>query len=167
MLLGVPLIHSAPISEGSPPTQCRSVLVVEDDLVLAGIVEDGLIRMGYETRVANNLAAGFNFVQERLPELWILDLSLPDGRGWTLLHDIRDRCPESDLPQVLVGSAEISRSDLKANRIGHHIANRSPSPLCARSWRSWRLSAPTASPPDGGIGQTQRRRFGVVPRQSL
>ncbi len=102
--------------------QCRSVLVVEDDLVLAGIVEDGLIQMGYETRVANNLSTGLDLVEERLPELLILDLSLPDGGGWTLLHDIRARYPESDHPQVLVMSAEISRSDLKANRIGHYIA---------------------------------------------
>ncbi len=102
--------------------QRRSVLVVEDDAILSALVETSLSQMGYDTRAAYSLTMALDLVQERLPELLILDLALPDGRGWSLLRDIRNTFPESEHPAVLVMSADVSRSELRENDVDNYLA---------------------------------------------
>lgn len=59
------------------------ILVIEDDLALADVLEFVLRRAGFETVLAHDGLAGLEFWQEGDPDLVILDLNLPkmDGMG--------------------------------------------------------------------------------------
>lgn len=66
-----------------------SVLSIDDDKDLQIVVEDYLLNAGYNVIVAQDLASGLE--KSSLPSLDIvlLDLSLPDGEGMTIIPQIK------------------------------------------------------------------------------
>ena len=66
-----------------------SLLMIEDDTRLAGMVADYLGANGYEVSHASDGTSGLNQLQQSLPELVILDLMLPDMDGLQVCQRIR------------------------------------------------------------------------------
>ena len=100
----------------------RSVLVVEDDVVLCMAMGAALARRGYDTRTAHSVADGIDLASEQLPELVILDISLPDGLGWSVLDGIRSVHPDSELSVVVATSDRITRSQLREYQVQRLIS---------------------------------------------
>jgi DNA-binding NarL/FixJ family response regulator len=73
----------------------KSALIVEDILCTAESMSQCLQKVfpGIQIRVANTLASAIQQVNEALPDIILLDLGLPDGRGSNLLlhRNINDR----------------------------------------------------------------------------
>ncbi len=65
------------------------VLLIDDDVRLAGMVSDYLCASGYRVGHAANAATGLERLQQALPELVILDLMLPDMDGLQVCQRIR------------------------------------------------------------------------------
>lgn len=63
-----------------------NLLLVEDDLSLRDFICDELNLAGYEVLTAANLEEGKRLLMDRLPDIVVTDLKLPDGRGDTLLE---------------------------------------------------------------------------------
>jgi cobalt-zinc-cadmium efflux system membrane fusion protein len=76
-----------------------TVLVVEDDEVLLGVVSRALGRAGYVVLRAGTVAEALGLAPEA-PELALLDLALPDGNGLDLARALHARRP--DLPLLLM-----------------------------------------------------------------
>ena len=66
-----------------------SLLMIEDDSRLAGMVADYLGANGYDVSHASDGTSGLNQLQQSLPELVILDLMLPDVDGLQVCQRIR------------------------------------------------------------------------------
>ena len=66
-----------------------SLLMIEDDERLAGMVSDYLGASGYVVHHAPDAGAGLEQLQHALPELVILDLMLPDMDGLQVCQRIR------------------------------------------------------------------------------
>lgn len=66
-----------------------SVLVVEDEPTIADVVARYLRRAGYETDVVGDGAAALAAVEERQPDLVVLDIMLPSLSGLEVLRRIR------------------------------------------------------------------------------
>ncbi len=66
-----------------------SVLVVEDEPTIAEIVARYMRRAGYDARVAPDGAQALARVQERRPDLVVLDLMLPQMDGLEVMRQIR------------------------------------------------------------------------------
>ena len=80
------------------------ILIVEDDEDVARINARMLKRRGYDVRLAFTVAEALVFMSETTPDLYILDVELPDGDGFSLCRLIRK---ESDVPVLfLTGKAE-------------------------------------------------------------
>ncbi|NIC42542.1 response regulator [Aquabacterium sp. A08] len=65
------------------------LLMIEDDARLAGMVAEYLARHGLTLAHAGDAAAGLAAVQQRLPDLVILDLMLPDLDGLEVCRRLR------------------------------------------------------------------------------
>lgn len=102
--------------------QKRSVLVVEDDVALCAAMEMLLLQSGYDTRTAHSVSDGIELTRERLPELVILDISLPDGLGWSVLDHLRSAHPENDISVVVATSDRITRSQLREYQVQRYIS---------------------------------------------
>lgn len=67
------------------------VLVVEDEEDLAFLLRQNLEQQGYAVTTCARVAEAERAVAAAAPELLLLDVNLPDGTGFDLLRDLRDR----------------------------------------------------------------------------
>jgi len=82
------------------------ILIVEDDKDMAQLCARLLERHGYDTLVAYSVSESQVFLSENSPDLYILDIGLPDGDGMSLCKIIRQK---SDAPVVFyTGRSEVS-----------------------------------------------------------
>lgn len=65
------------------------ILLLEDDLSLCEIIEEYLSDEGYEVSVCDNAKEALNLAYEKHFELWILDVKVPLGDGFSLLKELR------------------------------------------------------------------------------
>lgn len=65
------------------------VLVVEDDPTVSEVVASYLSRAGHEVRTAATVAGAESAAAERVPEVVVLDVMLPDGTGLELCSRLR------------------------------------------------------------------------------
>jgi CheY-like chemotaxis protein len=89
---------SAVLSVGSRP----SVLVVDDETVMQGLLQDILSSEGYDVALASNGQEGLERISELHPDLVVLDLMMPVLDGWAVLRALEG---QSDVPPVIVLSA--------------------------------------------------------------
>ncbi|MEA2369738.1 MAG: two-component system, OmpR family, response regulator VicR [Solirubrobacteraceae bacterium] len=68
-----------------------SILVVDDEPTIAEVVSRYLVRAGYEVRSVSDGVAALDAVDERRPDLVVLDLMLPGIDGLEVMRRIRDR----------------------------------------------------------------------------
>ncbi|MDR2515276.1 MAG: response regulator transcription factor [Christensenellaceae bacterium] len=65
------------------------ILMVEDDAELARLNARFLARKGYALRLAGGAAEALALARECAPDLFILDVMLPDGDGFSLCEELR------------------------------------------------------------------------------
>lgn len=82
----------------SPKTK---VLVIEDSPAVAEVQTQLLEKNGYESRHAETGAAGLQVLKEWQPDILLLDVTLPDTDGITILKEIQTWAPQNR-PDILV-----------------------------------------------------------------
>ena len=101
----------APEQLGSSVSAVPTVLVVEDDALIASSLQRALIATGYSAPVVDSVAAAERALALDLPDLVLCDLGLPDGDGLDLIAGLRRTHPR--LP-VLVLTARDEEADVVA-----------------------------------------------------
>ncbi|TKX32779.1 two-component system response regulator DccR [Campylobacter aviculae] len=66
------------------------ILLLEDDLSLSEIIEEYLIDQGYKVYVCSNAQEALELAYEKHFDLWILDVKVPLGDGFSLLKELRE-----------------------------------------------------------------------------
>jgi len=75
------------------------ILIVEDEPSIAEVVELYLRRAGYEVQAVRDGNAALKRLEQRLPDLVVLDIMLPGVDGFSILRWLRDR---SDVPVIFI-----------------------------------------------------------------
>lgn len=90
-----------------PLTTKSPVLIVEDSVELAEVIQATLENMGIESVYETHGKNGVKRLRELNPELVIMDISLPDITGWKMLDHIKEHYTnKSDkIPPIIVISA--------------------------------------------------------------
>ncbi len=75
----------------------KSILLVEDDPFLIDIYKQKFKKSGFDISVAESSSKVFQFLEEKIPDLILLDIVLPQIDGWLILKKIRanniwDKC---------------------------------------------------------------------------
>lgn len=65
------------------------ILLLEDDLSLSEIIEEFLNDEGYEVFLCDNAQEALDMAYERHFDLWILDVKIPLGDGFSSLKELR------------------------------------------------------------------------------
>ncbi|MHB8463582.1 MAG: response regulator transcription factor [Acidimicrobiales bacterium] len=76
-----------------------ALLVVEDEAVMATVINEGLAARGYVVRVVSSGAGALAAIAESLPSVVVLDLGLPDVDGLDVCRRIR---LQSDVPIIVL-----------------------------------------------------------------
>ena len=95
-----------------------NVLLVEDDLDLASVVLASFQNAAVHMEHAATRQQAVRQCIDRPPDLLILDLTLPDGDGFTLVEWLRQQPGLRTLPLVVYSGREISDSEMVQLRLG-------------------------------------------------
>ncbi|WP_455717150.1 response regulator transcription factor [Anaerosporobacter sp.] len=79
------------------------ILVVEDDRVIATGLEYSLQQEGYEVKNAYFYKEARECIAEELFDLYLLDITLPDGNGYDLCKEVKKR---KDTPVIFLTALE-------------------------------------------------------------
>lgn len=83
------------------------ILIVEDDRVFRSVIQDNLVCEGYRVDVAGDGHAALTHVRSVLPNLILLDLTLPDADGFELFPQLN----RGGLVPIIILSARGQKPD--------------------------------------------------------
>jgi DNA-binding response OmpR family regulator len=92
-----------------------SVLVVDDDADVRGLVRELLARAGYHVTEAPDGRTALRALFVQRPDIVVLDVSMPDLNGWETLERIREL---SDVPVVMLSAHGAELEKVRALRSG-------------------------------------------------
>jgi DNA-binding response OmpR family regulator/anti-sigma regulatory factor (Ser/Thr protein kinase) len=94
------------------------VLLVEDDEDLASVIIASFQNAAVYVEHASSRQQAIRQCITRAPDLLILDLTLPDGDGFSLVEWLRNQPTLDTLPLVVYSGREISEADMAKLRLG-------------------------------------------------
>jgi CheY-like chemotaxis protein len=78
----------------------KRILVVEDNPDNRILITDVLASMGYEVLVAEDGEQGVKQAEANIPDLIMMDLSLPKKDGWTAAREIKENPALKSIPII-------------------------------------------------------------------
>jgi len=93
----------------------QTIMLVEDDTDMAQLNARLLRRRGYSVLVANNATEARDIAADASPDLFILDIGLPDGNGLRLCEEFRER---TDAPMMFLTGKTETRDKIAGLRTG-------------------------------------------------
>ena len=88
-------------------TDRSTVLIIEDDLLQIDLLHDGLTRQGFHVLSSQTGNGGLRLAKSEMPDVILLDLSLPDADGMQLCERLADDPVTSQIPIIVItGSSD-------------------------------------------------------------
>lgn len=94
----------------------NKILLIEDEDVLRDILLKGIRREGFDVSVAVDGEDGLRQIQEKKPDLVLLDMILPKMDGWEVLKRIKDRGIK--VPVIIISNSGQPVDIKKALKLG-------------------------------------------------
>ena len=88
------------------------VLVVEDDLEIAGLIREELIDAGHEVVMAKNGVEGLAAAAQHRPQVICCDVNMPQMNGLQLKKNLDQKGLLDDETRFIFVSAQASKSDV-------------------------------------------------------
>lgn len=88
------------LSPPRPEARMRTILVVDDDQNIAELLQKQLDNSGYRVSILGRGSAVKPWVQEKQPDLVLLDMILPDRDGLQVLRDLKGDPVTADVPVI-------------------------------------------------------------------
>ena len=82
----------------------KSVLVVDDDILLRRIIGERLEKEGFEVRSSADAAGAFDLIKQKKPNLILLDLVLPGIGGLEMLKQLKGSSENKNIPVVVLSN---------------------------------------------------------------
>lgn len=79
----------------------QRVMVVDDDVNICELLRLYLKKEGYEVSTANDGASAVDMVREKMPDIILLDIMMPEMDGWQTCREIRKF---SEVPIIMISA---------------------------------------------------------------
>jgi DNA-binding response OmpR family regulator len=145
--------HTELVSETNVGAQ--SILLVEDDDEIAGLLRDFLEAEGFEVRRAASGRGATDELSRARPDCVLLDVMLPDESGFEICRRLRR---DSDLPVLFLSARDGDADKIRGLGLGgddYVVKSATPGEVVARIKAVLRRAAPP-----GGIADRRRLQFG-------
>lgn len=96
----------------------KTILLVEDNALNRDMLSRRLIKRGYDIKIAVNGEEGIKMAEECLPELILMDLSLPIIDGWEATRTLKSRTKTKNIPIIALTAHAMSGDEAKAKAAG-------------------------------------------------
>ncbi len=92
----------------------QRVLIVDDEPDIRELLEITLLRMGLETRSAEDFSEATRLLHDDVFDLCLTDMKLPDGDGIALVEHIQQHCPDTPTAVITAhGSIDLAIKAMK------------------------------------------------------
>lgn len=88
----------------------KRIHILEDDKDIGYIIEFLLKDEGYELQLSSTVKEMKEKLKDSIPDLFILDVMLPDGNGIEICHDLKNDMFTKHIP-VIVMSANVTNKE--------------------------------------------------------
>ena len=92
----------------------KTILVIDDDLEVIGLIRNRLEANHYRVLTANDGVAGFALARENKPDLIVLDVVMPNMDGYTFVQEIKRNEDLKKIP-IIVITAKTDMKDIFLN----------------------------------------------------
>jgi len=99
-------------------TDKKYLIVVEDDQAYANVYQKKLTNEGFEVKIVGDGALVVKTLQERKPDLLLLDLMLPNANGFEILTQIKKNPGLKDLKVIITSNLSQEEDQKKARDLG-------------------------------------------------
>ncbi|MCC8361033.1 response regulator transcription factor [Salinimicrobium sediminilitoris] len=90
----------------------KEIFIVEDDDGIRELIEFLLVSQQYSVKTFPTARAFHKAIPGKVPDLFLLDIMLPDGNGVDLCRELKEGEKTSKIPVVLMSAhADISRTE--------------------------------------------------------
>ncbi|MGE5758186.1 MAG: response regulator [Sideroxydans sp.] len=96
----------------------KSILVIEDDLEFAKILQDMIGKRGFPVLLASNGESGVALANRYAPSAIILDVALPHIDGWRVMRSLKDNPHTRHIPVHFITCMEDRQKALSMGAIG-------------------------------------------------
>lgn len=96
----------------------KLILIVDDDPIMASILEHKLHSMGYQSLSVCDGNQALNVAKERLPDLILLDRMLPGKEGLSILKELKQDPGTVSIPVIIVSAKNRESDILEALELG-------------------------------------------------
>ncbi len=93
----------------------QKIVIIEDDKAIMNSLSDFLIAEGYTVYKAEGQKDGTRLIRECSPDCILLDISLPDGNGFSICSDVRGY---SDVPVIFLTASGDEKSVIAGLELG-------------------------------------------------
>jgi two-component system, OmpR family, alkaline phosphatase synthesis response regulator PhoP len=91
----------------------KTIYIVEDDKNISEIETFSLKNSGYEAKAFENASGFYSAISEKVPDLVLLDIMLPDDDGLTIIKKLRMNKQTKKLPVIMVTAKSLEIDAVK------------------------------------------------------
>lgn len=102
------------------------VLLVEDEPVLAEIVQESLQSRGFNVFLVDTIALAKVIYYDSQPDIIVLDVMLPDGSGFDLARQIRN--VDTEIPVIFLTSKSLPQDVVEGLKAGERLFKKTVQP---------------------------------------
>lgn len=99
--------------QGAATVGGRHVLIVDDDTDACERLREMLERDGWNVRIANNGATGLAAMADKVPDLVLVDLVMPEMDGYSFIREVRKSERYSAVPLVVMTAEDITTKKVR------------------------------------------------------
>jgi DNA-binding response OmpR family regulator len=96
----------------------KKILVVDDDLVLADLLEERLREHAYTVVVAHDTEQGVRFAHNEKPDIIILDIMMPAGGGIIAYENLKLFSDTKEIPIIFISAHDTNELKQKLFDMG-------------------------------------------------
>lgn len=95
----------------------KRILVVDDDHAIRQMYRTALTMAGFRTDTASDGMSALRMIDERRPDLIVLDLHLPQVDGLTVLSELRANSDTGDIPVVVLTGTDFNGAVVQGSTV--------------------------------------------------
>ena len=99
----------------------KTILVVDDDLVVDKVLESRLKKKGFKVVVSIDGEGALKRLEQIIPDLIILDIQMPNMNGYTFLLELRKIKKFDQVPIIVLTSHDEMEPIFKRNGVKDYV----------------------------------------------
>jgi len=96
----------------------QTILIVDDEAINLKLIKAFLMREDYQLMTALNGEEALQIIEEKIPDLVILDVMMPGIDGFEVCHQLKQKEAFKDVPIIMATALREKQHKVRAMQVG-------------------------------------------------